>query len=129
MDDPIFREGTAPERDEAAFATGVETAKADIAAGRPLVYQWSGHTGHFGHWIVTQLAERFGVGVSDGFGICFVTREQLSFGDGYNATLAAEIDRRHGAGAFESVFAESRRQSEEALWDAKQKWLEQHPEA
>jgi len=116
------------ERDEAAYAAGVQAAKADIAAGR-LVYRWGGHAGHWGHWIVTQFAERFGVGVSDGFGICFVSRSGRSFDDGYNAVLIAEVNRRHGAGTFEAVLAESRQQSEDALWAAKQAWLAQHPDA
>jgi hypothetical protein len=116
------------ETDKTQFAKGVEAAKADIAAGR-LVYRWHGHAGHWGHWIVSQLAKRFGVGVNDRFGRCMVTESQVSFDDGYNATLAAEINRRYGDGAFEAVFSESRRQSEEALWDAKREWLEQHGEA
>jgi hypothetical protein len=119
---------TAVERDEAAFAAGCEAARADVASGR-LVYRWSGHTGHWGHWIATQLAERFGVAVSDGFGVCFVTASRLSFDDGYNSVLVTEINRRHGSGAFESLLAESRQQSEETLWAAKQLWLQRHPEA
>jgi len=116
------------ERDEAAFAAGCEAARADIAAGR-LVYRWSGHTGHWGHWIVTQLEERFGVGVSDGFGVCCVTAPKLSFDDGYNSVLVAQINRRHGSGAFESLFTEARQRSEETLWAAKQLWLQRHAEA
>jgi hypothetical protein len=116
------------ELDKTAFAEGAEAAKADVAAGR-LVYRWSGHAGHWGHWIVGQFAERFGVGVSDGFGVCFVSARGDSFNMGYNAVLAAEVNRRHGAGAFEAVFAESRQQSEEALWAARQAWFAQHPEA
>jgi len=116
------------ERNEAAYAAGVEAAKADTAAGR-LVYRWGGHAGHWGHWIVTQLAERFGVGVSDGFGVCLVTKSSLSVDDGYNAVLVAEINKRHGNGAFEALLAESRQQSEEALWAAKQAWLARHPGA
>jgi hypothetical protein len=110
------RQGREPavERDEAAFAAGCDAARADIAANR-LVYRWSGHTGHRGHWIVTQLAERFGVGVSDGFGVCFVTASSLAFDDGYNRVLVAEINRRYGSGAFEALLAEARQQSEEAL--------------
>ena|SRR5688572_17745953 len=118
----------AVETDQRAFAEGVEAAKADIPAGR-LVYRWHGHAGHWGHWIVTQLAERFGVEVNDGFGVCFVSVSQVSFDDGYNATLAAEVNRRHGEGAFEAVFSESRRQAEEALGDAKRAWLERHGKA
>lgn len=113
------------ERDEAAFAAGCEAARTDIAAGC-LVYRWSGHAGHWGHWIVTQLAKRFGVGVDDGFGICFVTDSTASFNDGYNGVLIAEIDRRHGNGAFQKLLTESRAQSEESLWDAKQSWLDRH---
>lgn len=116
------------ERDEATFAAGCEAARADIAAGR-LVYRWGGHAGHWGHWIVTQLAVRFGVGVSEGFGVCFVTAASASFDDGYNSVLAAEINRRHCGGAFEAVFADARRQTEEALWDAKQSWLDRHADA
>jgi hypothetical protein len=116
------------ERDEVTFAAASDVARADIASGR-LVYRWGGHAGHWGHWIITQLAERFGVGVNDGFGVCFVTASSMSFDDGYNSVLAAEIDRRHGSGAFQSVFTESRKQSEESLWEAKQLWLEQHAEA
>jgi hypothetical protein len=116
------------ERDEAAFAAGSNAARADIATGR-LVYRWGGHSGHWGHWIVTQLAKRFGVTVNDGFGVCFVTASSKSFDDGYNSVLAAEIDRRHGSGAFEAVFTESRQQSEEELWAAKQLWLAQHADA
>ena len=116
------------EIDQTAFAAGVEAAKADIASGL-LVYRWSGHAGHWGHWIVTELARRFAVGVNDRFGVCFVTASGVSFDDGYNSVLAAEINRRHGAGAFEAVFTESRRQSEEALGGATRAWLEQHPEA
>ena len=56
------------ERDEAAFSAGCEAARADIAADR-LVFRWGGHAGHWGHWIVTQLAERFGVNVNDRFGV------------------------------------------------------------
>jgi hypothetical protein len=116
------------ERDDAAFAAGSDAARSDIAAGR-LVYRWGGHSGHWGHWIVTQLAERFGVSVNDSFGVCFVTAASMSFDDGYNSVLAAEIDRRHGSGAFQSIFTESRQQSEESLWAAKQSWLEQHADA
>ena len=114
--------------DGAAYNEGVEAAKADIAAGGPR-YQWHGHCGHWGHWIVSEFEKRFGVGVNDGFGVCLVTAVELSFADGYNATLASEINRRHGEGAFEAVFAESRQQSEEALGDAKRAWLERHAEA
>lgn len=110
--------------DETAFALGCEAARADIAAGR-LVYRWSGHAGHWGHWIVTQLAERFGVGV-EGFGICFVTASSVSFNDGYNSVLVAEIDRRHGSAAFQSVIAEAKAQSEVNLGDARQAWLERN---
>src|SRR5688572_5473648 len=116
------------ETERAAYDKGVEAAKADIAAGR-LQYRWLGHSGHWGHWIVSELEKRFGISVNDGFGVCFVTESQISFDDGYNATLAAEINRRHGEGAFEAVFSESRKQSEEALGDAKRAWLERHPEA
>lgn len=116
------------ERDEVAYAAGVDAAMADVAAGR-LIYRWGGHAGHWGHWIVSQLAVRFGVDVSDGFGVCFVTASSMSFDDGYNAVLAAEIDRRHGSGAFRAVFAESRQQTEDALWTAKQAWLECHSDA
>jgi hypothetical protein len=116
------------ERDETAFAAGVQKAHSDIAAGR-LVYRWGGHSGHWGHWIVTQLAERFSAGVSDGFGVCFVDATSKSFDDGYNSVLIAEIDRRHGTGAFQSVLTESRQQSEESLWAAKQAWLKRHQDA
>ena len=116
------------ELDKAAFAEGAEAAKADIAADR-WVYRWGGHAGHWGHWIVGQLAERFGVGVSDGFGVCFTSARAVSFDMGYNAVLSAEVNQRHGAGAFEAVFAESRQQSEEALWATKQAWFARHPEA
>ena len=114
-------------RDEAPFAAGCEAARTDIAAGH-LVYRWGGHAGHRGHWIVAQLAERFGVGVSDGFGVCFVTASSMSFDEGYNEVLAGEINRRHGNGAFETVFAQSWHQSEETLWAAKQSWLLQYPD-
>ena len=116
------------EANSAAFAKGIETANADIAADRAR-YRWHGHSGHWGHWVVSELERRFGVGVNDGFGVCIVTESQISFDDGYNATLAAEINRRHGAGAFEAVFAESRKQSEEALGDAKRAWLDRHTQA
>ena len=110
------------EHDDVAFAAGCEAARSDIAAGR-LIYRWNGHAGHWGHWIVTQLAERLGVDVDDGFGICLVTASSVSFNDGYNSVLATEIDRRYGAGVFQSLLDESRRQSEESLWNAKQSWL------
>jgi len=113
------------ERDEPAFAAGCEAARADIAANR-LIYRWSGHAGHWGHWIVAQLAERFSVEGDDGFGICFVIASSDSFNDGYNSVLIAEIDRRHGSGAFQTLLSESRTQPEETLWDAKQSWLERH---
>jgi hypothetical protein len=111
------------ERDEAAFASGCAAARADIAAGR-LHYRWSGHAGHWGHWIVTQLAERFGVNVDDGFGVCLVTVSSVSFNDGYNSVLVAEIDRRHGSGTFQSLLAGARVQSEASLGDARRTWLE-----
>jgi hypothetical protein len=116
------------EADSVAYVKGAETARADIDTGR-LQYRWHGHSGHWGHWIVSELEKRFGVGVNDGFGVCFVTESQVSFDEGYNATLAAEINRRHGDGAFEAVFAEARQQSEEALDDVKRAWLDRHPEA
>jgi hypothetical protein len=75
---------------------------------------------------VIQLEERCGAGVDGGFGICCVTAASVSFKDGYNSVLTAEIDRRHGAGAFQSLLEESRRQSEESLWDAKQLWLKKN---
>jgi hypothetical protein len=112
------------ERDEAAFAAGCDAARADVAAGR-LVYRWSGHAGHWGHYIATQLSERFGVGV-ESFGICFVTASGVSFNDGYNSVLVAEIDRRYGSGAFQSVIAEAKAQSEVSLADARQSWLEKN---
>ena len=116
------------ETDKTAYAAGVERATADIAAGH-LEYRWHGHAGHYGHWIVTQLAARFGVEVNDGFGVCFVTPSSVSFDDGYNASLMAEINHRYPGGAFEAVFAEARQQSEESLGDAKRMWLEQHAKA
>jgi hypothetical protein len=116
------------ERDEEAFAAGCEAARADIASGR-LVYRWGGHTGHWGHWIATQLAERFGANVGEGFGVCFVTTAGMSFDDGYNGVVEAEIDRRHGSGALNAVFTEAKTQTEEALWEAKQAWLERHKDA
>jgi hypothetical protein len=116
------------ETDSAAYDRGVAAAKADIAAGR-LQYRWHGHSGHWGHWIVSELEKRFGIAVNDGFGVCFVSESQISFDDGYNATLAAEINRRHGEGSFEAVFTESRKQSEEALGDARRAWLDRHARA
>jgi hypothetical protein len=113
------------ERDEAAFAEGCEAARKDIAVGR-LIYRWSGHAGHWGHWIVTQLAERFGVGVNEGFGICFVTASSVSFNDGYNDVLIAELDRRHGNGTYQSLLTEAKAQSEESLGDARRTWLQKH---
>ena len=113
------------EWDDAAYAAGCEAARADVAAGR-LIYRWTGHAGHWGHWIVTELRERFGMTVDDGFGVCFVTGFKISFNDGYNEVMSAEIDRRFGDGAFQSVFVEARSQSEERLGDARHAWLEQH---
>jgi hypothetical protein len=113
------------ERDEIAFAAGCDAARADLAAGC-LLYRWSGHAGHWGHYIVTQLRERFGVVVDDGFGICMISASKVSFNDGYNGVLAAEIDRRFGCGAFASVFVEAKSQSEERLGDARHAWLEQN---
>lgn len=115
------------ETDSAAYAKGMEAADADIAAGI-LRYRWHGHSGHWGHWIVNELEKRFGISVNEGFGICFVTESQVWFDDGYNATLATEIDRLHGEGAFEDVFKESRQQSEMALGDARRAWLDRHAE-
>ena len=118
----VLRVHWAMERDEAAFTAGCEAARADIRLGR-LVYRWSGHAGHWGHWVVAQLAARFGVAVDDGFAVCFVTTASVSFNEGYNSVLAAEIDRRHGSGSLDSVFAESRNQSEESLGEARRSWL------
>jgi hypothetical protein len=115
------------ERDDASFAAGCDAARADVAAGR-LVYHWSGHAGHWGHWFVTQLADRFGVGV-ESFGICFVTESGLSFDEGYNCVLIAEIDHRHGRGAFQSVIDEAKVQSEVYLANARQAWLEKDGQA
>ena len=114
------------ERDESAFVAGCDAARADVQAGR-LIYRWSGHAGHWGHWIVNQLSQRFGVAVAE-FGVCFVTDSKLSFNDGYNSVVIAEIDRRHGAGAFQSVMTEAKAQSEESLRDARQSWLERNEE-
>jgi hypothetical protein len=72
-----------------------------------------------------QLANRFGVEV-EGLGICLLTTASVSFNDGYNSVLVHEIDRRHGSGAFQSILTQSREQSEETLWDAKQAWLVRH---
>ena len=69
---------------------------------------------------------RFGVGVDTGFWICCVTESSVSFNDGYNSVLITEIDRCHGSGAFQAVLSQSRTQSEESLWDAKQSWLDRH---
>ena len=112
-------------RDGAAFAAGCKAAQTDIAAGR-FVYRWSGHAGHWGHWIVTEYEKRFGVMVDDGFGICLVTEAKVSFNNGYNSVLIAELDRWHGTGAFQSLIVESRSVSEEELWDARQAWLKRH---
>lgn len=114
------------ERDENAFAAGAAAARADIAAGR-LVYRWYGHSAHFGHWIVAQLEERFGVSVNEGFGVCLVNNLSISFDDGYNGVLSTEIDRRYGRGEFEAVIKQAREQTEEALWEAKEAWRARHP--
>jgi hypothetical protein len=113
------------EDDNAASARGVAAARADIAAGK-LEYRWYGHAGHWGHWIVSELAKRFGVGAGERFGVCLVTDSQMRFDDGYNSALAVEMNRRHGDGAFEAVFEEARRQSEDALGDARRAWLQGH---
>jgi hypothetical protein len=113
------------ERDGVAYAAGRAAAQSDIAAGR-LVYRWSGHAGHRGRWIVTQFAEHFDVAVGGGFGICCVTASRVSFNDGYNSIVVAEIDRRHGGGAFQALLHESTAQSEESLWDGKQVCLQRH---
>jgi len=110
------------ERDQAAFTAGREAARIDIAANR-LVYRWNGHAGHWGHWIVSQLAQRFGVGVDEGFGVCFVTVFKVSFNDGYNSVLVDEISRRFGSGAFQALLAEARVQSEECLAEARRSWM------
>src|SRR5262245_47677092 len=114
----------AVERDDNAFQEGIVAAQADVAAGR-LIYRWTGHSGHWGHWVALQLAERFGV-VVEGLGICLVTAASVSFNDGYNSVQVHEIERRHGPDAFQSLLTESRNQSEESLWDAKQLWMERH---
>src|SRR5262249_7716578 len=113
------------EKDEAAYEAGCAAARVEVAAGR-LVYRWSGHAGHWGHWLVTQLAARVSVGVGEGVGVCFVAAWSVSFNEGYNSVLIAEIDRRHGRGAFQALLNESRAQSEVSLWDAKQAWLKRH---
>jgi hypothetical protein len=114
--------------DRDAYAKGVEAAKADVAAGR-LQYRWHGHSGHWVTGSSTNLRSALRSELTTAFGICFVSESQISFDDGYNATLACEINRRHGDGAFEAVFAESRKQSEEALRDAKRAWLDRHAQA
>ncbi len=48
---------------------------------------------------------------------------------GHNAVLADEVNSRHGAGAFEAVFAEPRQQSEESRWAARQAWFARRPDA
>jgi hypothetical protein len=111
---------------EQEFSAGCEAARNDVAAGR-FVYHWHGHAGHWGHWIVCQLSERFGVEV-DGFGLCCVS-ESDSFAQGYNSIVIAEIDRRHGNGTFQSMFAEAKTQSEESLGEARQIWLERNAKA
>lgn len=108
--------------DAAAFESGCKAAYADLAAGQ-LTYRWTGSAGHWGHWIVLQLAERFGVEVAE-FGICFVTTSSVSFNNGYNSVLTEEIDRRHGVGALQSVFTEAQEQSEARLREAKRSWLQ-----
>jgi hypothetical protein len=113
------------EIDKASFDAGQAQAKSDISDGR-LVYRWSGHVGHWGHWIAAQLAERYGVGVSEGFGVCFVDPASTSFDRGYNEVLRSELDKRFGPAAIDKVFTESREQSEEDLRAAKRRWLEQH---
>ena len=113
------------ERNDAAFTQGGDAARADITAGR-LEYRWTGHAGHWGHYIVTQLHERFGVTVDEGFGICMTSASEVSFNDGYNGVLEAEIDRQFGYGAFQSVIIEAKSQSEERLGDARRGWLEQN---
>src|SRR5262249_3604358 len=112
-------------RDEPAFAAGCAAAQSDIAAGR-LVFRWSGHARHWGHWIVNQLEERLCVTVDQGLGVCSVTEASVAFNDGYKTVVIAEIDRRHGSGAFQAVVKESRAQSEESLAHAKEIWLERH---
>jgi len=109
------------DKNQSAYAAGAKAAAKDIAASR-LVYRWSGHAGPWGHWIVTELNNRFSVGVSAGFGVCF-TSDSEHFDDGYNSALAAEIDRRHGTGAFDGLFNEARQRTQETLWAAKQAWL------
>ncbi len=110
--------------DDNSFSAGVKAARADALIGR-LAYRWRGHAGHWGHWVATQLAARFGVGVTDRFGVCFVANDSLAFDEGYNTELAAEVNRRHGPGAFEAVFSQAPEQSEDVLLAARKAWLEQ----
>lgn len=113
------------ELDKTAYDAGQSQARSDIAAGR-LVYRWSVNAGHWGYWIVTQLAEQYGVEVSEGFGVCFVDSVNNSFNQGYNKALGSELAKRFGPAAIERIFAESREQSEEDLYSAKRRWLDQH---
>ena len=112
------------ERDEAAYTAGCEAARTDMAAGR-LIYHWSGHAGHWGHYIVTQLKVRFGLDVDEGFGVCMVTARQVSFNEGYNSVVEAEIDQRYGPGSLKSVFTDAEAQSEINLLEARQAWLKE----
>ena len=111
------------EADEAAYAAGVEAAKANVAARR-MVYRWAGHAGPWGHWIVDPARRAVRRRRQRRLRGLLCHQFSLSFDERDNAVLAAEIDRRHGSGAFEAVFAESRQQTDEALWAAKQAWLE-----
>jgi len=85
---------------------GIKQAKLDIAKG-DLRYKWTGHGGLGGVDFCRLVKERLEMQVDD-FGICFVTRDQIEFANGYNCTVTKHVVTTFGRDIIDESFQEAR---------------------
>lgn len=113
------------ERVETAYRAGVARAKRDIIAGQPKLRY--GARGAWGEDLAKTLKARFGVELV--ILSCLTDAESSSFDTGYNDTVKAHIDARHGPGAVKALWDEiqGRRKIAYDAWAAAQGHAEPPP--
>jgi len=94
----------------------------EIQAGHPRLF-W-GIRGAWGQFFKDLFRSRYGVTVEHTD--CFLASELLSYREGFNSTVIAHIDAKHGAGTFDRARAEVEqfRKSHERVPDRWSDWVQ-----
>ena len=96
--------------DPDAFAKGRAQATEDLSAGK-LIIRRHGNPGPWGDDYVKLMKDRLRCDVEDSAG-CIVDQTIVSFDEGYNEVMLAEIERHRGAKAHASTLEEAKRSAQ-----------------